>query len=181
MSELAMTLLRLSYLVLLWVFVWAAITVLRQDLYTVTKVTPRGAGRKNESARRRRQVEPDAPAPVVVGPSGAPNVPPRPPARASGRQPSRLRVTSGKLAGTAVPLGKSAIVVGRAQSATLVLEDDYASTRHARFFPNGDAWFVEDLGSTNGTFVDGQRITGPVQLAIGQPVQIGQSTMELTR
>lgn len=171
MSELAMTLLRLSYLVLLWVFVWAAITVLRQDLYSITRVTPRGKGRRPERARRAPEPEP-----VPVG-----AVPPRPASRPAGRQPTRLRVTAGKLAGTSVPLGKSAIVVGRAQSATLVLEDEYASTRHARFFPTGDDWFVEDLGSTNGTFVGGERINEPVRLEIGQPVQIGQSTMELTR
>lgn len=237
MSELAMTVLRLSYLVLLWIFVWAAISVLRQDLYSVTRVTPRGRGRAQEPARRgrkarkearqqARQLErarqaeargrgpyphaahqaaheaaqhapaqqlparqvhgragaPGSASPQPIGPTdGAPNLPPRMPERAAGRPPSRLRITAGKLAGTSVPLGRSAIVVGRAQSCSLVLDDDYASSRHARLFPTGDAWFVEDLGSTNGTFVNGQRISEPTQLALGQVIQIGQSTMELTR
>ncbi|MDO5494783.1 MAG: FHA domain-containing protein [bacterium] len=196
MSELAMTVLRLSYLLLLWIFVWAAISVLRQDLYSVTRVTPRGRGRAQQPAKRSRRgrgrdarqaspaagATPGSSAPRPIGPtSSAPGLPPRTPERTQGRPPSRLRMTAGKLAGTSVPLGKSAIVVGRAQSCSLVLDDEYASSRHARFFPTGDAWFVEDMGSTNGTFVNGQRITEPTQIGLGHVVQIGQSSMELTR
>lgn len=163
MSELAMTLLRLSYLVLLWVFVWAAISVLRQDLYTTTRVTQRGRGRRPESEV-----------------TSSPSAPARPSLR-GGRPPTRLSVTAGKLAGTSVPLGKSAIVVGRSQSCALVLDDEYSSSRHARFFAQGETWFVEDLGSTNGTFVGGKRITEPTPLSVGQEVRIGSSVMGLSR
>ena len=198
MSELAMTVLRLSYLALLWIFVWAAISVLRKDLYSVTRVTPRGRGRAAAADSRGRRgrgrgrargsrgstgTEPSAPSPtpVPIGGTGhAPNLPPRA-AGNGGRPPSRVRLTAGKMAGTSLPLGRCAIVVGRAQSCTLVLDDDYASSRHARFFPQGDVWFVEDLGSTNGTFVNGQRIGEPIQLGVGEVVQIGQSSMELVR
>lgn len=190
MSELAVTLLRLSYLALLWVFVFAAISVLRQDLFSATRVTPRGRpARPNARARGRAPsaavpattapTPAAAPAPASAGSTGqAPGAPPR---QSITKLPSRLMVTAGKLAGTSLPLGKSAIVVGRAQSCTLVLEDDYASSRHARFFPQGDQWLIEDLGSTNGTLVGGRTITEPTPLVPGTEVRIGQTVLELRR
>ena len=62
---------------------------------------------------------------------------------------------------------------------TLVLDDDYSSSRHARIFPQGDQWYVEDLGSTNGTFIGDQQVTSPIHLAPGVGVQIGRSVVEL--
>ncbi|MGM0386567.1 MAG: FHA domain-containing protein FhaB/FipA [Actinomycetota bacterium] len=182
MSELAVTLLRLSYLALLWVFVFAAISVLRQDLFSATRVTQRGHGARTETGRDRRAPSP-APAPVAPP---SPTTPPRTAGGAPQRQsitrpPSRLMVTAGKLAGTSLPLGNSAIVVGRAQSCTLVLEDDYSSSRHARFFLQGDQWYVEDLGSTNGTTVAGRTISEPTPIGPGTEVRIGQTVLELRR
>ncbi|MDX5317801.1 MAG: FHA domain-containing protein [Actinomycetes bacterium] len=181
MSELAVTLLRLSYLALLWVFVFAAISVLRQDLFSATRVTPRGRGARTAAARDRR-----APVPAAPPWSPSPTTPPRTSGAAPQRQsitrpPSRLTVTAGKLAGTSLPLGGAAIVVGRAQSCTLVLEDDYASSRHARFFQQGDQWYVEDLGSTNGTTVAGRTISEPTPVNPGTEVRIGQTVLELRR
>ena len=68
------------------------------------------------------------------------------------QQARQLVVTEGPLKGTTLPLAASPILLGRAQEATLVLEDDYASGRHARLFPQGSRWFIEDLGSSNGTW-----------------------------
>lgn len=188
MSELAVTLLRLSYLALLWVFVFAAISALRRDLYAVTRVTNRG----------RRQRPAAAPAPSAATPAAAPLAPPPTPAgpppsaprapsaggpvrQSLSRPPTRLVVTAGKMAGTSLPLGRSGIVVGRSPSCTLVLDDSYASSRHARFFPQGDTWFVEDLGSTNGTLVAGRPVEQPVALATGTEVRIGETALELRR
>ncbi|HLS01753.1 MAG TPA: FHA domain-containing protein, partial [Beutenbergiaceae bacterium] len=64
-------------------------------------------------------------------------------------------------------------------SCTLVLDDTYASTRHARIFPDNGAWFVEDLGSTNGTYVGSERLYGSSSLPAGVPVRIGQTVIEL--
>lgn len=95
--------------------------------------------------------------------------------------PTRLVVIDGPLAGTTIPLSSS-ILVGRAPSSTLVLDDDFASSRHARFFPRGDVWFVEDLGSTNGTTVGGTRVgSTPMEVPVGTPVQIGRTTVEFRR
>ncbi|HEY3438739.1 MAG TPA: FHA domain-containing protein [Actinotalea sp.] len=169
MSELTITLLRLGYLVLLWVFVLAAIAVLRRDLYG-TKIVQR--------VRRRTGA-----APVVA-------TAPAPPAAVTGRSAPfprrevgarRLVVTAGPLRGTTLPLGSSAILIGRAPSCTLVLDDDYSSSRHARIFPQDGGWFVEDLGSTNGTFVGRDRVTEPVPVRVGAQVRVGQSVLELQR
>jgi pSer/pThr/pTyr-binding forkhead associated (FHA) protein len=164
MSELTVTLLRLGYLVLLWAFVLSAIGVLRRDLYG-TRIVNRGrSGRASRTAT--------APAPGPSAPA---------PERGRGRPagPTRLVVTEGPLRGTTLPLGTSAVLIGRAPACTLVLDDDYSSSRHARLFAEGGEWFVEDLGSTNGTFLDEQRVTSPLPVRPGARVRIGQSVLEL--
>ncbi|MDO5726427.1 MAG: FHA domain-containing protein [Bowdeniella nasicola] len=160
MSELAVTLLRLSYLVLLWLFVLFTLGVLRRDVFGTT-VTSRGRGRTSARRSASRASAPPAPSPRNV--------------------PTRLIVTHGPLTGSAVPLGETAVIVGRSSTCSLVLDDDYSSSRHARFFQEHDQWYVEDLNSTNGTFLDGHRISNPTPVATGQPVRIGQSVMELRR
>jgi len=155
-SELIVTLLRLGFLVLLWLFVLAALNVLRKDLFG-TRVNSRGPGRSRSSRRD----------------NGG--------ARPARNAPTRLVVTQGPLAGTTIPLGPSAILVGRSPGCTLVLDDDYSSNRHARFFPQDGGWWIEDLGSTNGTVVGDQRLTAPVQVPPGTPVRIGQTVLELRR
>ncbi|MDO8143734.1 MULTISPECIES: FHA domain-containing protein [unclassified Isoptericola] len=157
MSELTFTLLRLGYLVLLWVFVLSAVAVLRRDL--ALRGTPRAPKKSDDVAA--------AAAPVAA---------PRPSGRSG---PTRLVVTQGPLTGTTLPLSGSSILIGRAPSCTLVLDDDYSSSRHARIFPQGDQWYVEDLGSTNGTYLGDQRVSSPAQLAPGVGVQIGRSVVEL--
>ena len=170
MSELAITLLRLGYLVLLWLFVLAAIGVLRSDLY----------GTKIVNRRMRRAGSGSAPAGTQPAPASA----------AAGRSapfprrdvgPRRLVVTAGPLRGTTLPLTISAVLIGRAPSCTLVLDDDYSSQRHARIYPQDGEWYVEDLGSTNGTFVGRDRVTDPVLVRVGSQVRVGQSTLELQR
>lgn len=162
MSELTFTLLRLGYLVLLWVFVLSAVAVLRRDL----------AARGSARPERRRRAE----APAQLQQRAAT---PAPAAAPQSSGPTRLVVTAGPLTGTSLPLGASSILIGRAPSCTLVLDDDYSSSRHARIFPQGGSWFVEDLGSTNGTFLGDRQITGPTPLHPGVGVQIGRSVVEL--
>ncbi|WP_265522429.1 FHA domain-containing protein FhaB/FipA [Oerskovia flava] len=180
MSELTFTLLRLGYLVLLWVFVFSAIGVLRSDLY----------GTRRMSRRKRGDPRPgrgSAAGAQVAGPASAPT-PAQAPARtapaapaASSNEPTRLVVVAGALRGTTIPLSTSSILIGRAPSCTLVLDDDYSSSRHARIFPQAGAWYVEDLGSTNGTYIGEQRLSGVNQLQPGVGVRIGQSVVELQR
>jgi pSer/pThr/pTyr-binding forkhead associated (FHA) protein len=166
MSEVTITLLRLGYLALLWVLVLSAISVLRRDLYGTRIVDRRRAAR----------------AATATGPAPTGPEPTRPPRRTRGAAgPTRLVVTEGPLRGTILPLGTSSVLVGRAPSCTLVLDDDYSSSRHARLFPQGDGWYVEDLGSTNGTYVGEHRVDGPTPVPTGTPVRIGRSVLELQR
>lgn len=157
MSELIVTLIRLGFLVLLWLLVLSAIGVLRRDI-SGTRVLARGSltGRTDSST------------------------PPRKP-RAPRGQPSKLHVTAGPLAGTTLRLGENSILIGRDPSSTLVLDDDYSSLRHSRIFPSEGTWYVEDLGSTNGTFLGKNPIHAPTPVPLGTPIQIGQTTIELHR
>ncbi len=168
MSELTITLLRLGYLVVLWLFVLAAIGVLRRDLYGTRIVN-----------RRLRTARAPRPTPTSPAPPPAPTGRPAPFPRRD--TPRRLVVTAGPLRGTTLPLTSSAILIGRAPSCTLVLDDDYSSSRHARIFSQDGRWYVEDLGSTNGTFVGRDRVTEPTPVPIGAQVRVGQSTLELQR
>lgn len=181
MSELTITLLRLGYLALLWVLVLSAIGVLRRDLYG-TRITDRRRANRAATATPARPQPVDAAAAAAPAPAAPVPTPVRTPRSArSGSGPRKLVVTEGPLRGTIVPLGTAPVLIGRAPSCTLVLDDDYSSSRHARVFPQDGQWFVEDLGSTNGTFLADQRVDGPIPLPTGTPVRVGQSVLELQR
>jgi hypothetical protein len=164
MSELTLTLLRLGFLALLWLLVLSILGVLRRDLFgtRIVRRTPRPAGA--------------APAPA---PAAAPT---RRPRAAEPRPALRtLVVTEGSLRGTTLSLGQAPVLIGRAPESTIVLDDDYASARHARIYPQDGEWFVEDLGSTNGTFIGQNRLTQPTRLEAGVAVRVGRTVLELRR
>ena len=164
MSELTVTVVRLGLLALLWVFVFSVVGVLRGDLFG-TRVTARAA--KPAPAPR------PAPAPKPARVAKAP---------APGRRtPHTVVVTEGPLRGTTIALRQQSVLIGRSPESTLVLDDDYASGRHARIFPEAGEWFVEDLGSTNGTFAGQQRVSGPQRLTVGSTLKIGTTVLELRR
>jgi hypothetical protein len=155
-SQLALQLIRFGFLALLWLFVFAAMRVIRTDLRT--------------SGQPRIAVPPP---PRRRGKGAAPAM--RPAAGA----PTHLMVTEGGLTGTRIGLTGAPVLIGRANDSTLVLEDDYASTRHARISLQNGTWMVEDLGSTNGTYVGSRKVDGPMPMEIGVPVRIGQTVLEL--
>jgi pSer/pThr/pTyr-binding forkhead associated (FHA) protein len=96
--------------------------------------------------------------------------------------PTRLFVTAGSLAGTSVALGTQQITLGRAHDSTIVLDDDFASSRHARLYPDSSgSWVVEDLGSTNGTYLDRTKISSPTPVPAGVPIRIGKTVLELRK
>lgn len=156
MSELALTLFRLGFLILLWLAVFWTLAVLRRDL------------RAPREAR-----------PVTVSPSAP--LPPRTeqPRRSRKSKGRKIVITDGALVGKSIALETASITIGRAPDSTLVLDDDYVSTRHARIYPNGADWVVEDLGSTNGTWVNRTRIVSPTIIPVGATVKIGRTTMEI--
>ena len=85
------------------------------------------------------------------------------------------------MAGTRLPLGDGDFLIGRSPECLLVVDDDFASGRHARIFRTETGWAIEDLGSTNGTFVEDQRIGEPTVIEFGTPVRVGRTTLELQR
>jgi pSer/pThr/pTyr-binding forkhead associated (FHA) protein len=168
MTALTLTLIRIGFLAVLWLFVIAAVGVVRTDLLgNSSGSTP---SRRQVRRQRQQQARPRPPQPAR---------PPRPPRQRSA--PQQLLVTAGALAGTSLGLADQQITIGRANDATLVLNDDYASTRHARLFPQDGQWIVEDLGSTNGTYLDRQKVTQPTPVPVGVPIRIGKTVMELRR
>jgi pSer/pThr/pTyr-binding forkhead associated (FHA) protein len=162
MNALELTLIRIGFLAVLWLFVIAAVGVVRTDLFGQV------------SSRRRRVAAAGRPIPRPTEAASRP-------ARSARGTPQRLLVTEGALAGTTFGLTDQQITIGRADDATLVLADDYASTRHARLFPQDGQWLVEDLGSTNGTYLDRQKVTAPTPVPIGVPIRIGKTVLELRR
>jgi pSer/pThr/pTyr-binding forkhead associated (FHA) protein len=93
--------------------------------------------------------------------------------------PRQLVVTEGALQGATVTLGTAPITLGRGHDCTLVLADDYASTKHARLVPTPEGWCVEDLGSTNGTYLGKNKVTRAVPVPLGTPIRIGKTSLEL--
>jgi FHA domain-containing protein len=168
MSELTLTLLRLGFLALLWLLVLSILAVLRRDLFG-TRID-------------RRAPRPAVAAPAAGGPQPtAPVAGRRPRAPEPARGLRTLVVTEGSLRGTTLTLGQAPVLIGRAPECTLVLDDDYASARHARLFPQDGSWLAEDLGSTNGTFLGGTRLTEPTRVEAGVPVRVGRTVLELRR
>jgi hypothetical protein len=166
-SELVLTLLRLAFLALLWLLVLVTILVLRRDLRAPRDARPlvaAPAGRSGAPAAKTAK----APKPVKA------SKPPRSAAKS-------LAVVEGPLAGTVIPLSGADVTLGRAPDSTVVLDDDYASNNHARIALKDGQWVVSDLGSTNGTWVDRARITGPTPLPVGRQLKVGRTVLELRR
>ncbi|MBV2364295.1 FHA domain-containing protein [Streptomonospora nanhaiensis] len=167
MSDLTLMLIRITFLCVLWLFVIFAVGVIRTDL-----LGPAKSKSKRKRSERRAPADTRAPRPA------------RSPRAPKGRrnEPRSLVVTKGPLAGTSLNLSpQQPIIIGRANDATLVINDDYASGRHARIFSDNGRWIVEDLGSTNGTYLGQQRLTHPQPISVGQPIRIGKTVLELRK
>jgi hypothetical protein len=156
MSELTLFLIKISYLAILWIFVLSAISVVRSDMF----------GARMPSAAR------DA---------AAPKAPRQPKQKARRGSPTHVLVVDGANKGERAELAEAPILIGRGSDAAIRLDDDYVSTRHARIASNGDQWFVEDLGSTNGTYIGSARITQPTTLTLGTRIRIGKTLLELRK
>lgn len=158
LPEIVVNVARYGFLALLWIFVFTVVGVIRRDLFAGSRssrlvAAPRGVGAGTTAGR---------PAKVKRG-----------------RAAHNLVVTEGALAGTRLTLGEIPITIGRAEDSTLVITDDYASARHARLVPRAGQWFVEDLGSTNGTYLGQAKVTAPTPVPLGVPIKIGRTSIEL--
>jgi len=136
MSALLLTLLKLIFVALLFLFLWQIARTITIHL-----------GVRERSSRRRRAKE------IVI-------------------------VRSDSQAGLEIPID-SVVVLGRSDQADVMLDDSYASEFHLRFSIDDGDLYVQDLGSTNGTYVNGRRITAPIAVSRGDAVQVGKSVMEV--
>ncbi|GIT78422.1 FHA domain-containing protein FhaB [Leifsonia sp. LS1] len=196
-SELTLLVLRFGFLLLLWLFVFGIVYALRTDLFgqrvrklpeaqgaaapaspfpgggpaAAAGAAPAAAAAVTEPVQRH--------APVSSLPSGANAA--LGGINASVQTAHRLVITSGPRAGTELPLGRDPITIGRSSESGLVIRDDYTSTHHARLLLWNDEWMIQDLDSTNGTFLDGRRVTVPTQVPLDTPIKIGTTTFELRR
>jgi len=161
MSEAVLTVLKFCFLALLYLF-----------LYRVVRLT----------LRELRAPAVTAQAPAAPQPAAAPAPPPPPQRRPEGRGALRLRIVE--------PAGRRGethaidreLTVGRGAGCAIVLADDtYVSQLHARLFQQNGEGYVEDLGSTNGTFVNGKATNGATRLRRGDQVQFGQTVAEVVK
>ncbi len=104
----------------------------------------------------------------------------RAPQRKNKKVPRKAVVTEGPKKGQTFELGKE-LTIGRADKCRVVLDDTYVSQVHARIFPKGEGFALEDLGSTNGTYLNRRRITAPVELQRGDLVKIGKTVLEMRK
>jgi pSer/pThr/pTyr-binding forkhead associated (FHA) protein len=160
MNQLTLTLMKVAFLAVLWLFVIAAAGVIRADLW---------GSKAAEKLRPRKAAQPAPPR----QPKAAP--------RARRSEPTRLVITQGARAGTTMDLAGTEITMGRGHDVTLPLGDDYSSGRHARLFAQNGQWFVEDLGSTNGTFLGRAKVSRPEPVPVGVPIRIGKTVIELRK
>ena len=163
MSELTLMLIRFAYLAILWIFVLSAISVVRSDMFGARiDATPRAERKAEKQSRKQDRSHGKA-------------------TKRSRGEPTHVAVVDGANAGETVSLDDAPILIGRGNDAAIRLDDDYVSTRHARIASSGDQWFVEDLGSTNGTYIGSHRLTQPTTLQLGSKVRIGKTTLELRK
>ncbi|TIC82772.1 FHA domain-containing protein [Nocardioides sp. GY 10127] len=158
MSELTLLLIRIGYLAVLWIFVLSAVSVVRSDMFGARVPEPDKGSTKGRERKKKA----------------------KPPTQRRG-SPTHVVVTSGSNSGARAELADAPLLIGRGTDAAIRLDDDYVSTRHARIASSEDQWFVEDLGSTNGTYIGTVRITQPTTITLGTQVRIGKTILELRK
>ncbi|AKK10074.1 FHA domain-containing protein FhaB/FipA [Corynebacterium uterequi] len=152
MDAAVLSLVRIALLILLWVFILLALWAMRLD----SQAARPGRSRTNTASA--------IPAPPV----------------GRNEKAREITIVEGPLTGSHMDITQlDSIVLGRAQSVDFVLGDDYASARHARLFRRGGEWYVEDLESRNGTYLNGYRIDQPESVAVGADIKVGSTTVRL--
>jgi pSer/pThr/pTyr-binding forkhead associated (FHA) protein len=151
MSPFILSVLKYALLVLLYFFVFRAIRSVASDVGG-RRSSPRAEPRPAAAAPARGRRPPSAV--LVHGPDGA--------------KPSTVRL-------------EGPTEVGRASACAITVDDTYVSQHHARFFERDGAWYLEDLGSTNGTYLNDHRVTQPAEVQPGDVVRLGKTVLEMRR
>ena len=158
----ALLLLKIGFLVLLYLFIWRVVRTASRDLRGASQesmiLAPQNA---KEQKRRQRERE-----------------------RGKAKPVGKLVVVSSPALRTNEEhtIDSRPLLVGRdGENDIPLVRDEFSSGRHARFEPRRDGVYVEDIGSTNGTFVNGVRLTGPKKLSSGDVVRIGETDLRFER
>lgn len=155
MPIVVLTLVKLLLLALLYLFLFRMVRTVALDLYgggrRKTAPPPRPAIANAEQPKRTRKQPREL---VVHPPNGRPQV---------------------------VPLREGRVSLGRAGGATVVVDDVYVSDEHAEIVPDEGGWTVRDLGSTNGTFLNGAKVSQPTFLSSGDQLRLGKTRVEVRR
>jgi len=193
-GDLTLLLLRLAFLTLLWLFVFGVVYALRSDLFgqRVRRLPAEQVPQPQAApapAQSPFQAAPGMPAPArqsapISSLPDGPNLS-RPghdgPVKATTATARRIVITGGPRSGLEIALQPEPLTIGRSSESGLVIRDDYTSTHHARLLLWNDEWMIQDLDSTNGTFLDGKRVHAPVQIPLNTPIKVGATTFELRR
>src|SRR5688500_915269 len=157
MSEIALLIIKVVFLALLWLFILSAVSVIRSDLFGKTVRAS------------------DEPQPQEL------ETPPPPPKKAKRQrgQPRVFMISQGNQAGLSADLAGGVFVIVRSADCQLLLVDDYVSSRLARFFGALSVFCIVYLGSTDGTYVIGQRLTEPTSITLADSVRIGKTMLRL--
>jgi pSer/pThr/pTyr-binding forkhead associated (FHA) protein len=151
-SELTLTVIKLGFLAVLWLLVLSVTSAMRADLFGVRPAkTPK---------QTRRAAKPAKPA------RGA---------------PSKVVIVDGPDKDRSLSLETAPVTFGRGPDCSLPLADEYVSTQHARLVPHEGQWYVEDLGSTNGTYIGNERLTRPTMVGAKSRVRLGKTVLELRK
>lgn len=158
MSEIAVTAIKVLYLALLWLFILSVVSVIRSDLFgrAVPQPGPADEPQPLEEPARAKKSR-----------------------RGKKGEPHKLTIVQGPQTGMTASLSDGVVLIGRGADCQLILDDDYVSTRHARLVAADAGPYVEDLGSTNGTYVNGQRITAPTSVSLVDSIRIGKTVLKL--
>jgi hypothetical protein len=154
MSEITLTVVKVLFLALLWLFIIFVASVIRSDLFG-RAVPTTDPGRQLQTPDRPRK------------------------GRRSRGNPRVLTITNGPRTGSEAELAAGMVLIGRGADCQLILDDDYVSTRHARVVAGDSGLYIEDLGSTNGTYVNGMRISAPTTITLSDTVRIGKTVLKL--
>ncbi len=175
MSELTLLIFKVAFLIALWVFVFFVVAAVRRDLFG-ERVTKLGTA----ATKQARDI-----AAVFVGGSrdSASSPTPQSPAVTAASGPLgralELVIVSGTRVGDRLALTTEPVSIGRSSDSTVVIRDDFTSSHHARLEYRSGSWVVSDLGSTNGTFLSGKRISAPTVIQLDQPLTIGATTFAI--
>ncbi len=163
-SAVLLFLARVGLLMLLYLFLYIVVRALRSDLRTATRPAPPQAARPTPASAPAKGKAPARSAPATTG---------------SGLQ---LEVVDGGQSGLApgqrVPL-RNPLTIGRSAANNLTLDDDWISGRHLRLRQRNGTWIVEDVGSTNGSRVNGQPLTGATRVRPGDVLDLGRVKLKL--